>query len=86
MAPPATTLLVSSNAQQLTVSEIKEDLAAGKTSTGKVVNISLARLNLIMRDMGIKQRKKIRWIGCPLTQIASQIMTTKRREIDEQQS
>jgi len=45
MAPPAATLFVSSNAQQLTVSEIKEDLAAGKTSTGKGVNISLARLN-----------------------------------------
>jgi len=42
------------HAQKLTLSQIKEHLAAGKTSTGQVVNLSLGRLWGKLHDMGLK--------------------------------
>ena len=42
------------HAKQLTASEIKEHLAAGKTSTGQVVNLSLGKLNKKLHAMGLK--------------------------------
>ena len=40
--------------QKLTVVEIKEQLAAGKTSTGQVVNIGVGRLYIILRKLGLE--------------------------------
>jgi DNA invertase Pin-like site-specific DNA recombinase len=45
------------HAQKLTALEIKDHLAAGKTSTGQVINISLGRLYLIMQKLGLKQNR-----------------------------
>jgi hypothetical protein len=41
------------HAEQLTTSEIRERLALGKTSTGQVVNISLAGVEVSLRRMGL---------------------------------
>jgi DNA invertase Pin-like site-specific DNA recombinase len=42
------------HAQKLTVFEIKEHLAAGKTSTRQVVKITVGRLYMILRKLGLK--------------------------------
>ena len=42
------------HAKQLTISEIKEHLAAGKTSTGQVVNLGLGQLGKKLHAMGLK--------------------------------
>jgi len=42
------------HAQNLTVPEIKEHLAAGKNSTGQITNIGLGQLRAILRKMGLK--------------------------------
>lgn len=43
--------------QQLTAAEIKEHLAAGKTSTGQVVNITSAGIQVSLQKMGLKSAK-----------------------------
>jgi DNA invertase Pin-like site-specific DNA recombinase len=45
------------HAQKLTVFEIKEHLAAGKTSTGQKVNICLGRLYGVLRKLGLKPNR-----------------------------
>ena len=45
------------HAKQLTNREIKEHLAAGKTSTGQVVDLSLGRISLILKKMGLRKHK-----------------------------
>ena len=40
--------------QKLTVLEIKEQLAAGKTSTGQVMKITVGRLYIILRKLGLE--------------------------------
>lgn len=45
------------HAKNLTVSEIREFLAAGKTSTGQITNISLGQLRVILRKMGLKPNR-----------------------------
>jgi hypothetical protein len=40
-------------AQQLTAAEIKQHLAAGKTSTGQVVNITVAGIQVSLQKMGL---------------------------------
>ena len=42
------------HAQKLTVLEIKEYLAAGKTSNGQVVKITVGRLYMILRKLGLE--------------------------------
>ena len=42
------------HAQKLTVFEIKEHLAAGKTSNGQVVKITVGRLYMILRKLGLE--------------------------------
>ena len=42
------------HSKKLTVFEIKEHLAAGKTSTGQVVNIGVGRLYMILRKLGLE--------------------------------
>jgi DNA invertase Pin-like site-specific DNA recombinase len=43
--------------QQLTASEIKERLAAGKTSTGQSINMSVGGIQLSLRKMGLSAAK-----------------------------
>ena len=43
--------------QKLTATEIRENLAAGKTSSGQVIKIGFNRLYFIMHKMGLKQRR-----------------------------
>lgn len=43
--------------QQLTPHEIKEHLAAGKTSTGQSVNLGVARIQTILLRMGLKSAR-----------------------------
>jgi len=43
--------------QGLTVSEIQEHLAAGKTSNGQVVNITIGRLYIILRKLDLKPNR-----------------------------
>ena len=45
------------HAQQLTASEIKERLAAGKTSTGQLINMSVGAIQLSLRKMGLSAAK-----------------------------
>lgn len=45
------------HAQNLTILEIKDHLAAGKTSTGQVYNISVARLYRILDKLGLKANR-----------------------------
>jgi DNA invertase Pin-like site-specific DNA recombinase len=45
------------HAQNLTAPEIREHLAAGKTSTGQVIDLSLETLYSIMHGMGVKQHR-----------------------------
>ena len=45
------------HAKHLTNGEIKEHLAAGKTSTGQVVILSLGRISLILKKMGLKKHR-----------------------------
>jgi Recombinase len=45
------------HAQQLTASEIRERLAAGKTSTGQSINMSVAGIQLSLRKMGLTAAK-----------------------------
>ena len=45
------------HAQQLTASEIKERLAAGKTSTGQSINMSVAGIQLSLRKRGLAAAK-----------------------------
>src|SRR5262249_48858022 len=45
------------HAQQLTASEIKECLAAGKTSTGQNINMSVGGIQLSLRKMGLTAAK-----------------------------
>ena len=40
--------------QNLTTLQIKEHLAAGKTSTGQIVNIGLSQILVMLRKMGLK--------------------------------
>jgi hypothetical protein len=44
-------------AQQLTASEIREHLAAGKTSTGQSINMSVGGIQLSLRKMGLSAAK-----------------------------
>ena len=44
-------------AEQLTVPEIKERLATGKTSTGQVVNITSQGIQVSLKKMGLKSAK-----------------------------
>jgi hypothetical protein len=44
-------------AQQLTVLEIKDHLAAGKTSTGQAVKITVGRLYMILEKLGLKPNR-----------------------------
>jgi DNA invertase Pin-like site-specific DNA recombinase len=45
------------HAQKLTVLEIKDHLAAGKTSTGQKVKITVGRLYMILRKLGLKPNR-----------------------------
>src|SRR5215813_1271980 len=45
------------HAQQLTVFEIKDHLAAGKTSTGQAVKITVGRLYMILQKLGLKPNR-----------------------------
>jgi DNA invertase Pin-like site-specific DNA recombinase len=45
------------NAQGLTVVEIQEHLAAGKTSTGQKVKITVGRLYMILQKLGLKPNR-----------------------------
>jgi DNA invertase Pin-like site-specific DNA recombinase len=45
------------HSQKLTAFEIRDHLAAGKTTTGQAVKISLSRLYLIMHKIGLKQNR-----------------------------
>jgi hypothetical protein len=45
------------HAKHLTNREIKEHLAAGKTSTGQVVMLGLGRIALTLKKMGLKKHK-----------------------------
>jgi DNA invertase Pin-like site-specific DNA recombinase len=45
------------HAQKLTVFEIQEHLAAGKTSTGQAVKITVGRLYMILRKLGLKPNR-----------------------------
>lgn len=45
------------HAQKLTVSQIQEDLASGKTSTGQKVEITEGRLYIILRKLGLKPNR-----------------------------
>ena len=45
------------HAQGLTVFEIQEHLAAGKTSTGQKMNITVGRLYIILRKLGLKPNR-----------------------------
>ena len=45
------------HAQGLTVFEIQEHLAAGKTSTGQKVDITVGRLYMILRKLGLKPNR-----------------------------
>ena len=45
------------HSQKLTAFEIRDHLAAGKTSTGQAVKISLSRLYLIMHKIDLKQNR-----------------------------
>jgi hypothetical protein len=45
------------HAQKLTVREIKDRLAAGKTSTGQVVNLTKTRLYGILQNLGLKPHR-----------------------------
>ena len=51
------TLIRELHAQGLTVSEIKEHLAAGKTSTGQKMNITVGRLYDVLRELGLKPNR-----------------------------
>ena len=46
------------HAQKLTVLEIKEHLAAGKTSTGQVVNISSGNIYVTLRKLGLEPNRR----------------------------
>ena len=48
---------MSLQAEQLTVPEIKERLATGQTSTGQVVNITSAGIQVSLQKMGLKSAK-----------------------------
>ena len=50
-------LLRELHVQNLTAVEIKQHLAAGKTSTGQAVTIGFNRLYFIMHKMGLKQHR-----------------------------
>jgi len=45
------------HAQQLTVFEIKDYLAAGKTSTGQALKITVGRLYMILQKLGLKPNR-----------------------------
>jgi DNA invertase Pin-like site-specific DNA recombinase len=45
------------DAQKLTVREIRDHLAAGKTSTGQVVNFTLGRIYTMLREMALKPNR-----------------------------
>jgi DNA invertase Pin-like site-specific DNA recombinase len=45
------------HAKHLTLSEIKGHLAAGKTSTGQVVKLSIGRISLILKKLGLKKHR-----------------------------
>ena len=45
------------HAQKLTVSQIQENLASGKTSTGQKVQLTEARLYIILRKLGLKPNR-----------------------------
>jgi DNA invertase Pin-like site-specific DNA recombinase len=45
------------HAQNLTTLQIKEHLAAGKTSTGQRINMSLGRLHVILRTLRLKPKR-----------------------------
>jgi hypothetical protein len=45
------------DAQKLTVREISDHLAAGKTSTGQVVNFTLGRIYTMLREMALKPNR-----------------------------
>jgi hypothetical protein len=45
------------HARKLTVFEIKEHLAAGKTSTGQKMNITVGRLYDVLRELGLKPNR-----------------------------
>src|SRR5262249_33642402 len=45
------------HAQQLTVFEIKDHLATGKTSTGQAVKITVGRLYMILEKLGLKPNR-----------------------------
>jgi hypothetical protein len=45
------------HAQKLTVQEIKAHLASGKTSTGQVVNFTLGRIYMLLRNMDLKPHR-----------------------------
>jgi hypothetical protein len=45
------------HAEKLTVSEIRDHLAAGKTSTGQVVNFTLGRIYIMLRKMALKPNR-----------------------------
>jgi hypothetical protein len=47
-------LVLELHNQNLTPQEIKEHLAAGKTSTGQILNLGVARIQLILLRMGFK--------------------------------
>ena len=47
-------LVLELHDQKLTPHEIKEYLAAGKTSTGQIVNLSLGQIQVILVRMGLK--------------------------------
>jgi hypothetical protein len=51
------TLIRELHAQGLTVSEIKEHLATGKTSTGQKVEITEGRFYIILRKLGLKPNR-----------------------------
>jgi hypothetical protein len=50
-------LIEELHAQKLTVFEIKECLAAGETSTGQKMNITVGRLYDVLRNLGLKPNR-----------------------------
>ena len=45
------------HAKHLTLREIKEHLAAGTTSTGQLVKLSVGRISLILKKLGLKKHR-----------------------------
>jgi len=65
------------HAKHLTNREIKEHLAAGKTSTGQVVMLGLGRISLTLKKMGLKKHKYTA-VYIPLGQEAAELQREGR--------